>query len=193
MSKKILVINGNPKSNGFCRELADSYIESASNEQKNEIKFISLSELNFETDLSNGYVADQALEPDLVDFQQTLLWSNHVVFVLPVWWGGMPAKFKGLIDRTFLPDFAFKYKDNKSFPEKLLKGRTADVILTMDTPPFYYRWFQGNPVYKQLKRTILDFCGFKLKSTTYIGPVIGSTQKQRDKWELAVSKVASRV
>ncbi|WP_265416146.1 NAD(P)H-dependent oxidoreductase [Photobacterium frigidiphilum] len=105
----------------------------------------------------------------------------------------MPAKLKGLIDRTFLPGFAFKYKGKGTIPEKLLQGRTADIILTMDTPPFYYRWFQGNPVYKQFKRTILEFCGFKQISTTYIGPVMNSTQVQRDKWGRLVSNLAAKV
>lgn len=35
MRKKVLIINGNPKSKSFCRELADSYI--ASSEQNNDV------------------------------------------------------------------------------------------------------------------------------------------------------------
>lgn len=191
MSKKVLVINGNPKSTSYCRELADNYI--AASASKNDIRLISLNDLRFEADLTDGYKGSQDLEPDLVYFQQSLLWSEHVVFVVPVWWGGMPAKLKGLIDRTFLPGFAFKYKGKGTIPEKLLQGRTADIILTMDTPPFYYRWFQGNPVYKQFKRTILEFCGFKQISATYIGPVMNSTQVQRDKWGRLVSNLAAKV
>lgn len=188
MSKQILVINGNPKSDSLCRELASSY--AAKSSQYNEVKELSLSELKFDPDLTSGYSANQDLETDLVEFQKLIKWADHVVFVLPVWWGGMPAKFKGLIDRTFLPGFAFKYLANKSMPEKLLKGKTADLILTMDTPPFYYRWFQGNPVHKQLKRTILGFCGFKKISTTYIGPVMNSTEDKRNKWKTSVVNLA---
>ncbi|WP_418114160.1 NAD(P)H-dependent oxidoreductase [Vibrio scophthalmi] len=189
MCKKILVVNGNPKPDSFCAELANSYIASS---KHNEVKLISLHALEFDCDLTSGYDEIQALEPDLVDFQQAILWAEHVVFVLPVWWGGMPAKLKGLIDRTFLPGFAFKFLENKTMPERLLKGRTADVIVTMDSPPFYYRWFQGNPVVKQLERTILKFSGFKRVSATYIGPVINSTPVQRDKWTKQVVKLASK-
>ncbi|MCF6319373.1 MAG: NAD(P)H-dependent oxidoreductase [Proteobacteria bacterium] len=190
MRKKILVINGNPKPKSYCHELSNNYTTSSS--KNNDVRFVSLSELDFEINLTDGYTGNQKMEPDLIDFQQSLLWSDHVVFVFPVWWGGMPAKLKGLIDRTFLPNFAFKYEGNKSLPEKLLQDRTAEVILTMDTPPFYYRWFQGNPVYKQLKHLTLEFCGFKQISATYIGPVKGSTQAQRDKWGSLVSKMASK-
>nr|WP_322784226.1 NAD(P)H-dependent oxidoreductase [Photobacterium obscurum] len=103
----------------------------------------------------------------------------------------MPAKLKGLIDRTFLPGFAFKYSRNKSIPEKLLKGRSAELILAMDTPPFYYRWIQGNPVYKQLKHTILKFCGFDKVTATYIGPVISATDSQKNKWFENVERLAA--
>ncbi|MGF1701259.1 NAD(P)H-dependent oxidoreductase [Photobacterium makurazakiensis] len=186
--RKVLVINGNPKSVSFCGELVNSYIQACP--ANNEVKHVSLSELEFEPNLNGGYDSNLVLEPDLVSFQQSLLWAEHIVIVLPVWWGGMPAKLKGLVDRTLLPGFAFKYEKDKSIPKKLLKGRTADVVFTMDTPPFYYRWFQGNAVHKQLKHTVLGFCGIKQVSSTYIGPVLNSTQKQRDKWNSSVSKLA---
>lgn len=191
MSKKILVINGNPKASSYCHKLAEQYVESS--QSRHEVRVVQLSELTFELDLNNGYDEIQALEPDLVDFQSRLKWAEHVVLILPVWWGGMPAKLKGLIDRTFLSNFAFKYHKNKSIPEKLLRGRTADVVLTMDTPPFFYRWFQGNPVYKQLKHTLLEFCGIKVVSTTYIGPVISSSKQQRAKWVKQLSRLAVKV
>ena len=78
-------------------------------------------------------------------------------------------------------------------PDKLLSGRSADIILTMDTPPFYYRWIQGNPVYKQLKRTVLEFCGIKVGSPIYIGPVISSSEQQREKWSKQVSALAAKL
>ncbi|WP_241461030.1 NAD(P)H-dependent oxidoreductase [Shewanella mangrovi] len=188
--KKVLVINGNPKQQSYCAELAKRYVDASSD--VHQVQLISLSRLQFEADLSDGYDQPQALESPLIDVQQALLWAEHVVIVLPVWWGGMPAKLKGLIDRTFLPGFAFKYRENHPIPEKLLQGRTADIILTMDTPPFYYRWFQGNPVFKQLKYTILKFSGFSRVSATYIGPVRGATDKQKAKWVEQVGRLAKR-
>ena len=43
---------------------------------------------------------------------------------------------KGFVDRVFLPGFAFKYRPGKAFPAQLLKGRTAQLLVTMDTPPW---------------------------------------------------------
>ena len=190
MKKNILVIDANPKSSSFCGSLGAVYI--ASCHSGSDVHYLSLNTMQFNPDLSEGYSSEQPLEPDLVEFQAKLQWAEHIVLFIPVWWGGLPAKFKGLIDRTFLSGFAFRYQPNKTIPDKLLKGRTAEVVLTLDTPPFYYRYFQGDSVTKQLKHTILGFCGIKVVSMTYIGPIISSTTEQRAKWLKQIAKMAMK-
>lgn len=189
--KKVLVINANPKSNSFCKSLADQYC--AASFGKQTTKVIHIGTLVFESNLQEGYDQIQPLEPDLVDFQEKVKWAEHIVIISPVWWGGVPAKFKGLIDRTFLPGFAFKYIQEKSFPEKLLAGRTSELIFTLDTPVFWYKYVNGNPIYKDLKRCILGFSGIKNTSATYFGPMITSTKTQRQKWLNQIEKIAKRL
>ncbi|MCG3864734.1 MULTISPECIES: NAD(P)H-dependent oxidoreductase [unclassified Photobacterium] len=190
MCKKVLVINGNPKSKSYCHELAQSYITAS---EKNDVRLLNLSKMDFDINLVSGYEVVQPLEPDLQHFQSSLLWADHVVFIFPLWWGGMPAKLKGLIDRTFLPNFAFKFEAKSLTPQRLLKGRTAELIVTMDSPPFYYRWIYGDPIYKQMKRTILGFSGFEKVSKTYIGPIINATEDKKSKWNQRVAKLAKKV
>lgn len=190
MKKRILVIDANPKQASFCDALAKSYSQSCKSDS--EVHTLSLSAMRFDPDLTNGYEIEQPLEADLIDFQAQLQWAEHIVLFIPVWWGGLPAKFKGLIDRTFLPGFAFEYQPNKTIPDKLLKGRTAEIILTLDTPAWYYRFIQGNPVQKQLKHTILEFCGIKVISTTYLGPIIKSSPERRKKWLKQIAKKAMK-
>lgn len=48
-----------------------------------------------------------------------------MVWFHPVWWGGLPALTKGFIDRVFTPGFAFKYRENSVWWDKLLSGKTA--------------------------------------------------------------------
>jgi putative NADPH-quinone reductase len=43
------------------------------------------------------------------------------VFILPVWWGGMPAKFKGLIDELFYPVLHLSLKKINQFQRSDLK------------------------------------------------------------------------
>ena len=69
-----------------------------------EVRKLVLAEMEFDLNLSAGYKGKQPLEPDLQEAQELIAWADHLVFVYPNWWGGMPALLKGFIDRVFLPD-----------------------------------------------------------------------------------------
>jgi len=71
------------------------------------------------------------------------------------------AVLKGFIDKVFLPGFAFQYRNGSVWWDKLLKGRSARLIVTMDTPPWYFRWIYGRPGHNAMKKAILEFCGIK--------------------------------
>ncbi|WP_427978653.1 NAD(P)H-dependent oxidoreductase [Agarivorans sp.] len=189
--KKVLVINANPKTNSLTKSLSQQYVETA--QKTHEVVLVHIGELDFDLNLQQGYESIQPLEADLIQLQQHIKWAEHIVIMSPVWWGSVPAKFKGAIDRVMLPGFAFKYSAGKSIPEKLLAGKTSEIIVNMDTPIFWYKIFQGNVIYKHLKYTILDFTGIKNKKTSYFGPVISAKQKDIEKWHNKVSKLASNI
>jgi len=186
MKNHILVILGHPDKNSFCGSLAKAYIDGAK-ASGSEVREIQLGELEFDPILWNGYHKIQELEPDLEKAQELIQWSNHIVFVYPNWWGAMPALMKGFFDRVFLPGFAFKYGEGSSIPEKLLTGRTAQLMVTMDTPAWYYRWIFHRPGHNQMKRTILEFCGIKVTKISEFTPIQASSQAQREKW-IALAK-----
>ena len=185
MKKNILVILGHPDTNSFCGSLSKAYIDSAK-VSGSEVRELQLGELKFDPILWNGYNKIQELEPDLAKAQELIQWSNHIVFVYPNWWGAMPALMKGFFDRVFLPGFAFKYRDG-SVPDKLLSGRTAHLMVTMDTPAWYYRWIYRRPGHNEMKRTILEFCGIKVVKISEFAPIKDSSQQQREKW-IAIAK-----
>ena len=180
MGKRILILNGNPKPDSLCSGLAAAYGDAAA--ASHEVRLVALAQLGFESDLHAGYDRDQPLEPDLHTFQQNLLWAQHLVLVAPVWWGGVPARLKGLIDRTFLPGFAFRYEKGQVWPTQLLKGKTATLLLTLDTPPWYYRLLQGAPAVRQLDTATLAFSGFKPVRHHLFGPVIHADDARRQRW-----------
>jgi putative NADPH-quinone reductase len=186
MTKRILVILGHPASESFCGALADSYVKGAE-AAGNEVRLISLGNLSFDPVLHNGYATIQKLEPDLVAVQAAITWAQHIVFVYPIWWGAMPALLKGFIDRVFLPGFAFKYREGSQFWDRLLSGRSAHLLVTMDTPPWYFRWVYRMPGHNQMKRTILEFSGIKPVAVSSFGPIKGSSQQKREKWLAQVS------
>ena len=181
MQKRILVILGHPDAGSLCGAIAKAYVDGARTAGA-EIRELKLGELDFDPVLWRGYNEIQELEPDLVKAQALIKWANHLVIVYPNWWGSMPGLLKGFFDRVFLPGFAFKYRENSSLWDKLLTGRTAHLMVTMDTPSWYNLWVFRRPGFNQMKRTILEFCGIKVRKISEFAPVKGSAEKQRERW-----------
>lgn len=179
--KKILIINGHPNKASFNFGIAEAYKKGAV-ESGAEVKEIIIAELNFNPNLQFGYQKIMELEPDLTEAWEKIIWADHLVWVHPVWWGGLPAITKGFVDRLFLPGRAFKYRENSGWWNKLLKGRTAHIITTLDQPGLYYRLMFGRPSVNQLKRSVLQFCGIKPVKVTYIGIIKTSNDHQRKVW-----------
>lgn len=179
--KKIALINGHPNHESFNFALAEAYKKGAENSGA-EIKEIIIRDLDFNPNLQFGYQKRMDLEPDLLKAWEIIQWADHLVWVHPVWWGGLPAITKGFIDRLFLPGLAFKYRENSVWWDKFLKGKTAHIITTIDQPGWYYRMFYGRPSINQLKKSTLEFCGVKPVKVTYIGIIKNSKEEQRQKW-----------
>ena len=179
--KRILMILGTPKNNSFCHALGEAYAQGARS-KGHVVRQLKLGEMSYDPILRDGYEQSQQLEPDLLEAQRQIHWAEHLVFVYPVWWGGIPALLKGFFDRTFLPGFAFKYRNRSQLWDKLLTGRTADLLVTMDTPPWYFRWIYGAPGHRQMTRTILGFSGIKTRRLAEFAPVRPSSEEQRQSW-----------
>lgn len=179
--KKILVILGHPKTDSFGGALALAYAEGA-RQTGAEVREIYLGNLDFDPILHDGYSKVQALEPDLLQSQASIQWAEHLIFVYPNWWGTIPALLKGFFDRVLLSGFAFKYHHNSPRWDKLLSGRTAHLIVTMDTPSWYYRWVFKQPGHNQMKRAILGFCGIRVTRITEFTDVRNSSPQKRTEW-----------
>lgn len=179
--KKIALINGHPNQESFNFALVEAYKKGAENSGA-EIKEIIIRDLDFNPNLEFGYQKRIDLEPDLIKAWEIIQWADHLVWIHPVWWGGLPAITKGFIDRLFLPGLAFKYRENSVWWDKLLTGKTAHIITTLDQPSWYYRIFYGRPSINQLKKSTLEFCGIKPVKVTYIGIIKNAKEEQRKKW-----------
>ncbi len=154
----VLVIVGHPNPNSFNHALAAAYVEGAARTGAT-VERIDLHTLDFDLSLRGGHDADQPLEPDLVEARAAIDRAEHVVVVFPVWWGGMPALMKGFVDRIFLPGWAFKYTDGP-FPERLMAGKSARLVTTMDAPVWYYSTVYGRTVHRSAISSWLKYVGF---------------------------------
>jgi putative NADPH-quinone reductase len=179
--RKVLVINGHPDPDSFNQELFRSYLKGARKSEQH-VDTLIIRDLVFDPDLQFGYRKRTELEPDLIAAWEKIKWADHLVWIHPVWWGGVPALMKGFIDRVFLPGRAFQHRSGSLWWDGLLKGRTAHIITTLDQPAWYYWLGFGRPSVNQLKRSTLKFCGVSPIKVTYIGPIRGSAYEFRRKW-----------
>lgn len=181
MGERVLVILGHPAGDSLCASLGKAYVAGAQSAGR-EVRWLEVGQLDFDPILHHGYRQVQPLEPDLVQAQESIAWANHIVLVYPTWWGGMPAILKGFFDRVFLPGFAYQYRKNSPFWDKLLKGKTAQLLVTMDTPPWYYRLINRAPGHNQTRRTILEFTGIRVKKITTFSPVRYADEAKKARW-----------
>jgi putative NADPH-quinone reductase len=129
-----------------------------------------------------GYRKRTELEPNLLDAQEKIKWATHLVWIYPVWWGSLPALLKGFIDRVFLPGFAFQKRENSVWWDKLLTGKSARIISTLDQPAWYYWLVYREPSNNAMKKLTLQFCGIHPVKVTSIGPLRLSKEAYRLNW-----------
>lgn len=189
--ERLLVIAGHC-SGSFGLALTEAFVEAAQ-KQGREVRLLRLDQLQFDPILHLGYQIVQPLEPDLQRAQEDISWAQHVTIAYPIWWGSVPALLKGFLDRVLLPGYAFRYEDGKRFPTPLLKGRSANLLVTMDTPPWYYQFMYRAPGIRQMKITTLGFCGISPVKTTMIGVVREFDEAQRKGWFAKVRKLGAEL
>lgn len=188
--KNTLILLGHPDKSGLCGALAEAY-EAGARAKGHTVTRLNIAEMQFDPDLRWGYRKQMEMEPDLVKFQELVKACDHFVVIHPIWWLGMPARLKGLFDRTWLPGSTFRYIKTKSggrtiFWDRLLKGKTARVITTSGSSRFIINLFflPGN-VNSQLRWGILWFAGFSVR-TTWVGSAETLSEVQRARWLLKI-------
>lgn len=187
----IAIIDGHPDPDRgrYVHALADAYAEGAAS-SGHDVRRIDIAELDFPLLRSQRAWMEEKPVAAIADAQEALRWADHVVLLYPLWLGDVPALLKGFLEQVARPDFAFRYRDG-GFPEKLLKGRSVRVVVTMGMPaPFYSLVYRAHSL-KSLERNILRFTGFGPIRHSIVGGVGGSAS-HREKWLGRVRTLGTR-
>ncbi len=75
--------------------------------------------------------------------------------------------------------------------DRLLKGRIATLISTMDAPPIFMKLHDLDPGGKMMK-DVTRFTGVKLVGKHYFGSVVLSSEKKREEWLARAYKIGSK-
>ncbi len=192
---KIYIFVGHPNTDPtLSSQIADTY-EAAAKAAGHEVRRADIGKLQFDPILHKGYRAIQELEPDLKKVQEDVTWSDHFVLIYPLWWSSVPALLKGMIDRMWLPRFAFSFiktSDGKSTLgwHRLLKGRTSRVIILLKNFPIVERFLYGNYT-SDIVNAILRFSGFKVRLSE-VGNSEALSDKAKAMWMKKFEKLARK-
>lgn len=188
----VLLIDGHPDEGRFSSHLLDIY--QAALPAGTDITRVNVRDLEFTPILRHGYLKRTDWEPDIQSLAEKFDACDHAVFAFPMWWGAEPAELKGLLDRLFLPGFMYQFHEEGMMWDKYLEGRSADVIATMDTPPFFLRLLYGNSIIKRWKGQVLGFVGFAPVRFLACGVIKdGGAQKNIAKWQTRIENMARSI
>ncbi len=176
---KIAIIVGHVRNGTFCEALGEAYRRGAE-AAGHDAKLFHTARMAFDPILREGFAKVQPLEPDLQAAHDAMLAADHLVLIFPLWLGTLPAIFKGFLERVLQPDIVGPAQEGKWV--KVLKGKSARIIMTMGMPALIYRWYYGAHALKMLKRNILGFIGVAPIRATLHGLIEGVSAERRRRW-----------
>lgn len=189
--KTITIIQGHPDGEGehFCHAIADRY-EHGATAAGHKVHHLDISKLQFQLLRSKHEHEHGEVAADIERAQTYIKESDHLVIIFPLWLGGMPALLKGFLEQVLRPGFAYDLKKG-FFKGRLLRNKSARIIVTMGMPAWVYKWFFCAHSLKNLKRNILEFTGIKPIKTTLIG-TIESSGINHEKWLQKVNNLGQK-
>lgn len=191
--RKILVLDGHPAKRSLSRLFAETYA-TAARRAGYPVKVLHLSDIDFDIDFGQGnYRSFKPLEPVLQNFMDQVAWSDHFVLMAPMWWGGLPAKLKGLFDRALVPGLAFDPRNKKfGMPSPLLNGRSARFIVTSDTPMWALRLMYRRAILFAVQGQIFKFVGMKPKRPLWFSGASEADERTIARWAGQVEQAGLR-
>lgn len=178
-----LIIYAHPNSeslNGkFKNDLAAYLLQ-----QGNEVIVRDLYELNFNPVLSLQDMAGQRkgeVSDDVRLEQDFISWAEHITFIHPIWWTGMPAIMKGYIDRVFSYGFAYRY--DQGIQKGLLAGKQAVIINTHGkSHQEYHEIGMDKALRLTSDKGIYSYCGFEINQHFFFDKADRITPETAEIW-----------
>ncbi|MDZ8170952.1 NAD(P)H-dependent oxidoreductase [Microbacterium xanthum] len=193
---RILVVVGTPLADSLNHALARAYVDAA-RDTGAEVRVTDLAAAPIPAfprardELRAPRTAgDAPLDPAAAASIDDVVWADHLVFFFPQWWGGAPAVLKAWIDRVFLSGSAFRYRETGRLWDKLLTGRTARIIMTMDSPGWWNALTYRDAAIRQLRSATLRYCGVAVRGVTRLSEVRHRRPADRDRWVDAMASFA---
>ena len=179
MPTKVLIVIAHPKPTSFNHAVL-AVVKKELEAKNCEVQVRDLYALKFNPLLTvDDFAALHAGNPpkDIAEEQKWITWCNVMIIIHPIWWGSMPAIFKGYIDRVFSAGFA--YKVEPTGPKPALTDKSVLILNTHGQPKEIYAP-KFYPAINQVTNVgIYEFCGVKVINHHYFGGIPYIPQEMR--------------
>jgi putative NADPH-quinone reductase len=190
--RRIVVIQGHPDPDPqrLCRALANAYA-GAARSAGHAVAHVDLATLDIPLLRTQQAFEHEPVPEALRPAQQAIMEAQHIVLVFPLWLGTMPALVKAFLEQVMRPGVAFAYQE-RGMPKRLLKGKSARLVVTMGMPSFVFRWWFGAHGLRGLERSVLGFVGIAPVRETLFGMVGAASEARRAAWLQTMRKLGER-
>ena len=176
---KVLVIIGHQNPGSFCHAIAQTAVE-ALRAAGHEAIYHDLYQERFDPILPQAEIPkDAPLEPIVRRHCEEVRAADGYVVVHPNWWGQPPAMLKGWIDRVLRQGVAYEFGAGGAVIGHL-KGKTAVVFTTSNTPRDVELKLFGDPLENLWRTCIFGFCGVFFERGNAREKLIGLSEQEAD-------------
>lgn len=160
--------------------------------EKTNATVINLIEDNFNPAmLSNdlaGFSRGNFADPLVGKYQNILSQTDKLIIITPIWWYGLPAIYKGFLDKVMLKGFSYREESGR-LVGTLNNIKETILITTAESPKWYIKYFAGNPIRTLRKRVFKDM-GLKSVKWVHLGNITKTSDKNRNKFLAYVERIS---
>lgn len=176
---KSLIILVSTNQNSFTNQITKG-LKEILDKNNSEYEIIDLYKDNFNPVMT--YKEEKLYEDGKCDdmlvkkYQQSLIQSDELILVFPLWFNNVPAILKGFFDKVLIKNFAFSEEDNK--PKGLLTNiKSGLLISTSESNNDYLKETLNNPIETVIVKGTLEVCG--MKNIKYINVNVENQDKEK--------------
>ncbi|MBN9048807.1 MAG: NAD(P)H-dependent oxidoreductase [Rhizobiales bacterium] len=183
---------------GYTVEVSDLYAEGF-NPVAGRHDFLTVNDparFHYQTEQGLAHV-QQGFAPDLAREQARFLKADLVIWLFPIWWGGVPAILKGWFERVLA--YGFAYSDGRRYDKGFFKDKKG--LLCFTTGGTAER-FSATGVYGTLdqvlwptQRLILEYLGLNALPpfVAYAAPRVDDAGRKSylDQWKTRLREISA--
>lgn len=137
------IVFSHPWEGSFNRAILDG-VDKKLREEKRPYQVINLIADGFNPTMTVNdlvlYNRGETADPLVVKYGEILQNTDELIIIFPIWWGMMPAIFKGFLDKVLLKGVAYNYSEEGAMLPAFDICRTV-LITTSQGPTALYRHF----------------------------------------------------